>query len=295
MAEESLDAIEQEDFIPEDTYDGGDFASEDGEASETPEIQQQPQFVSAEMMDQMLTRQQEQFAKQQQELLNNLYSQSQQRDAMRAYEASQIQPPDPERMARALEEGETAEYIKMQNQQMHYLQQQYEQRLQQLEGLGARRFQEVNARLIEQAVPTYSKYKPEVDKLMDELQLDNEYRTNPQIVSILSDAVRGRNIDKEFEELTQQRRRQAAQRPTGDPTNSRRNMAAADADPVFSPAATEALRAAGRSLEQHARRLGYESAEAYERHVREYNERRHELDIPKWRRQNGREAQNRTR
>lgn len=281
---------------PQDILDSQDFVAEEEpaienaeDAVEGEESEQQapsPSFLSAEQMQEMLAQQQQQFAQSQRDLISSMQQQQIAQQQAAQAEAAAIRPPDPQAMARALEDGEMGEYIKLQNQQSLYMQQQYETRLAQLEQQGAQRFQEVNAALVKTAVPNYTKYEKDVEALMDDLQLPPELRVNAKVVGILADAARGRNFDREFDEATQQRRRQANQNATGEPTNTRQSAAqAGNDDPIHSPAAMEALRATGRSLEHHAKKLGYKTVEEYEAAIRSYNERRDAMDIPKWRRQ----------
>lgn len=282
---------EQDDVdLPDDEYDDeeedidegeGDTEGE-GEGDRQPAAAQQPQFLTADQVEQMISRQNEQFANYQRETLNAV----QQSMAPRR-EEEQLQPPDPKEMKRALEEGDSDRYLELQQQQLLYVQQMTENRIRSLEQAAVQRFDDLNQQTIE-TQPTYQRYKREVEAMMDDLQLGPSLRRNPKIVSILANAARGQNVEKEFEEMQQQRRRQRGRQATGEPTNARSGRSTRrgrqEQEPVFSPDAMQALRASRRTPDRHAQLLGYKDWADYEAQTAQQYERWDEMNVPSWRR-----------
>ena len=241
-----------------------------------------PAQLTSDQLEQILNRQNDQFQAQQRETMQMLGQQM--NPPPRQDNSPVIEMPDPREMQRAMDDGDSARFMELMNQRDAAIDLSHRQQLQGVTNAAVQRFDELNNRYIEQQ-PEFKRHRPEVEALMEEINMPASLRNQPNLVAILVDAVKGRNIDKEVDERIETRRRQRQQTPTGEPTSTRQVRSnVANPEPVFSNEAFEALRMAGRSPDRHAQTLGYADWAAYERATQEKYNNWDDMNIPAWRR-----------
>ena len=203
------------------------------------------------------------------------------------------QPPQPEQplmpsqdeVRTAFETGDGNAFMDVYTRSLQALHQANQQQVKQLENAGMQRINELSQEVVKQSVPDYTRYEKEVDRLAQEYGVTGDLRANPKVVQLLVNAAKGENLDREVDQRIEARQRQAAQRQTPDPSAQREEVRAGGRDaPLFSQAAFQALRNAGRTPDQHAQQLGYANFEEYEKAAAEKIETWHERSVPAWRR-----------
>lgn len=261
-----------EDFTLDDDFDAPVLSDDPGPPGdgEEPIVPPAPQpGVSVEQMQQMMDRQAQQFAEQQ---ATNMQMMQQ---ALRppAPGPEVIEAPDDAALQAAIEGGDAALFLRLSNQKQAAQEQRHQAQLTALAQQAAGRFTEVNAALLDTAVPGYAARKEAVGKQMDELGLSGDLRTNPKVIEILTRAEEGRpeNIEATIRARQEAQRRKGNDDPPGDVTGTTRRSAGRTppVEPVFTPDGLQALAYAGHDPETFARKLSGQSWEEYQASTRE--------------------------
>lgn len=253
------------------------------ETEPEPEPTPAPQYATVEQMQQMIQGVSEQ-------LQNNLlgYIQgSQQQQQPQQPQMPQIEEPSLDQIAEAWEEGETKKALQLQAQRDQAREMRYNYQLQQVYQHGQQEFANVNKKLVNNVVPDYQKYEKDVANLMEEVGLPKEYRSNLQIIELLTNSVKGRNIDKLVEERIEAMKRQENDAETATPgTVNRGTVSSVPPQRVVSEDAEMALNFVGKDKESFAKARGYQSWSDYENNVSAYQQvkRGQGSYMPKWRR-----------
>jgi hypothetical protein len=242
------------------------------ETEETEETTQPPQYATVADMQAMIEAQGLQMQNTLQTLLTP-------REAPQVAAAPEFVPEVSEDdMLQALEEGDHRKVLKLQAQQRRRDQQVSEYELNRLRQEGSQWIGNVNERIVREKLPSYDKYEKEIQGVLK--QFPANVRGNADVIQFVYNSVRGSHMDEELAERVEQeikaRKRAANLDQTGDPSPNRgagsgRRYQTED-EPYFSRTAMDALRAVGRSQDEQAKKLGYESWEAYEKSAQEYAE-----------------------
>lgn len=258
---------------------GGEVEGGDQPAGEPQTPASQPQFMSADQVTQLLNNQTQMIAE---HIANvNRPAAPQSQPQPEEPEPQSMMPTDRE-VREAFESGDGDAFMQVYARSLNAVHLANEQRIQRLERQGAQRMQQLAQETVRDAIP--DDYRDAVNEMMDELNMAPELRTNRQVLGILADAARGRNLDNEVNSAIEARvRRAAQQRQGGEPTTSRTARGQEPDEPTFSLAAMQALRNAGRSPDRHAQQLGYENWEAYERATADKYTTWRDRSVPAWR------------
>lgn len=270
--------------IPEMADPGAEFDDDgfDEEVPlETPEAQQEDApragFMSARDVQAMLDAQQARML----EHLERV--QAPRRDA------PPPPPPDPgsrmptqQEVRRAFESGDPDQFMDIYARGLQAVYDAADQRVRGLEQTGMQRIQELSREVVKTAVPEYQEYGRAAEKIMDEFGITGDLRANTQVVKLMIDAAKGRNLDGEVTRAVEARRRRAASRGTAD-TTSTRGVGSGDTEPVFSIEAMQTLRRTGRAPDRHAQALGYANWAEYEAATARKYETWQEDSVPAWR------------
>lgn len=239
--------------------------------------QQQPQFVTAEQMQEMINQTLGGFMQN----LQNFQAPNQQQEEAEepAPAAPQWQPRElpPEvgdnDIAQAFEEGDYAKAMKLQRQQRERDRIEYQNEVERLRAEGSNAINVLGEKVLLSDLPDYKKYEKEINKVLSSYPA--HLQSDPNVRRETYHYVRGKNLDKLKEEWLEEYKRQLNQPETGDVSeqNGRqqtRQKGAHDQQPrYFQETDLAALRSVGRNEEEFAQKLGYESWEAYQKHADE--------------------------
>lgn len=255
---------EPEQNVADDANDAAD------ENEDQQEGQAQPAYVTVDQMQAMIEAQ----GKQMQETLATLLAPATAPATMPEPEF-EAEVSDDEMFA-ALEEGDNKKILQLQQRQRKRDRQIAEHQMNQLRQEGSQWIGNVNLKLAEEKFPDYGKYKKEIDGVLATFPAN--LRADDGIIEFVYNSVRGKHMDEELETRKKQweeaQKRQANLEPTGDPSpgTRRQGQRYEEDEPYFSSDVDEALRFAGRSRDEQARRLGYTNWAEYEAMAREYDE-----------------------
>lgn len=213
-------------------------------------------FMSADQVQQMLDNQRNMITDTLTKMTQPAAPAPQQQQA----EPRQVMPTSQE-VRSAFETGDADQFIDVYNRGLQAVYDAADARVTQLERAGAQRIQQLAQDAARDAVP--DEYRETVDGIMDKFGLAPELRTNKDILQVLTDAAKGRNLDAEVNKAIEARVRQKTQRQTADPTSGRQAQTGQEEEPIFSMGAMQALRNAGRTTDQHAQALGYANWEEF--------------------------------
>ena len=170
-------------------------------------------------------------------------------------------------IAAAYEEGDFKRAMKLQKQQRERDRVAHQQELNQLRMDGAAAIGQIGEEVLVSKLPDYAKYKKEIDEYL--LQFPAESRQDPGVRREVYFLIRGKHADdianERVEEWKRQQNLQSGTEPgstTGRETTTKKATKSAVAA-QFHEVDLEALRTVGRSSDEFARRLGYESMEDY--------------------------------
>ena len=252
--------------------------SPDGEGDETPE--EKPAFVTVDQMQAMIEAQ----GKQMQETLQTLLTPT--AAPVAAQEPQFVAEVNDDDILAALEEGDNKKVLQLQKQQRLRDKQIAEYQMNQLRTEGSQWIGNVNQKLAEEKLPDYGKYKKEIDGVLATFPM--HLRADEGIIEFVYNAARGKHMDEEVEtrakQLLEAQKRQANGEPdSGDPSPGARRRAGnnqryEEDEPYFSRDVDDTIRAAGRSHDEQARKLGYDSWDEYVAMAKEYDEK----PIHKW-------------
>lgn len=248
---------------------------------ETPQVET-PQYATVDQMREMV---QGVTAQLQENLIGLVQGRQQPVQQEPVYQAPH--EPSLDEIAEAWEMGETKKALQLQAQRDQARDYRYGMELNRIRQEGAQAFSDVNSQLLGSAVPDYKKFEKDVAKKMDELGLGKEFRTNPKIVKLITDAVKGEKFDDLYQERIEAQKRQENDAAQGDMTSKRNNRLAAEVKPVFSNEAERAIRMSGVDKEQFAKKRGYGSWKDYEDNAAafaDYRDNGGGTYVPKWRR-----------
>lgn len=209
-------------------------------------------------------------------------------------EEEPIKAPSHEQLRTALEEGDWDRYTQLAAQRENAIYQasvrEADKRVNAFRSEGQQWMEKTNRQIIGTAVPDYKKYQEDVEALAEQLGIDAVSRTSPEVVEMLTSTVRGRpeNIEKEFAARLEAQKRQAnGDGTTSDVASVGRTLPGERSDraPVFSQEALRALEVAGRTGDEMAKKIGYESFAEYEKAAVALDN--DERVVPKWRRAKG--------
>lgn len=279
----------------DDEFEDDEYAEEPDESEQEDEPEEPPQYASSpvqltnEQLEQIFAKQQEQFQKQQRdtaEYLRTLSRPQQQQDIV-----DEIEAPSFRELRRAIEENDMEKYEQLLAQQSAANDIKWERRLRQLAGEATQYFARYDEHIAQTVVPEYKDYEAAINEIKKDLPpIPKEYMNHPGVRRLFVNAARGMNIEAEVQrrsESEQTQRRRRANPQTGAPTNQRqqtRRNARRSNEPVFTDEAYAALRAAGRTPDQHAQRLGYANWSEYEKATQTMYDNWDEMNIPAWRR-----------
>lgn len=197
----------------------------------------------------------------------------------------QIVPlPSPADWQKALEEGDTATFTKLQQQerlhhqqQMALMQKHNAQQLQEAENRAAEALNQMGAQILPGQVSDYDRYKAQIEAELDELGIQGAMRNNPRLIEKVKNSVIGANIEEEIKRRREEEARQANGDATNDMTNQpgRRNpvgAGGANSQPVFEQSVYDSMQYVGHDRERVARQMGYSSWAAYEAMVQQMND-----------------------
>lgn len=251
------------------------------EPVEEPQVET-PQYATVEQMQQLVQG----VASQLQENLVGLV-QGRQQPVQQEPTYQAPHEPSLDEIAEAWEMGETKKALQLQAQRDQARDYRYSVEFNRIRQEGAQAFSDVNSQLLGSAVPDYKKFEKDVAKKMDELGLGKEFRTNPKIVKLITDAVKGEKFDDLYQERIEAQKRQENDAAQGEVASRRSNRLPAEQKQVFSAEAERALRMGGVDKEQFAKKRGYGSWKDYEDNAAafvDYRDNGGGSYVPKWRR-----------
>lgn len=247
-------------------------------------IQPVQQYATVEQMQAMV---QGVTAQLQENLVNFMSGQQHQQQPQQQEPAYQpIQEPSLDEVQAAWEEGDTRKAIQLQAQRDAARDQRYEYQLYRLRQEGESWVGGVNEQLLGTSVPEYKKYEKDVQQLGKEIGIDAKLLKNPQVVALLTDAVKGRKIDEIYAERQEAERRQANDAALGEPTGGRAYPTKVPKESPIGEAEESAIRYYGIDREQFAKKRGHNSWSDYEDTVAAYKSAKQGQAnyVPKWRR-----------
>lgn len=230
----------------------------EGEEKHAEEVALQPALMSAEAVQAMLDRNAEQMNQHFTALVTGLQTSLTPKE-----QQQQVAMPSDEEMKKALDDGDSAAYLRLQKQKDIAMATIYDQRLSAQETAANERLLALQERVVETSVP--QEYKKEVDGMLDELGVDRSLRSNPKVLELLTLAAKGKNADALAAAAVEAAKRQANLEPTGDVSGVGRVVGGKEAPaPVFSDNAHHALSAAGHDKNAFAKGMGYKDWDDYE-------------------------------
>lgn len=243
-----------------------------------------PQYATVEQMQQMVEGV---ASKLQENLAQFVQGQPQQVVYQQAVpQQQQAHEPTLDEINEAFEEGDTRKALQLQAQREAIREQKYQQQLAALRQEGQSWVSGVNSQLLGTLVPDYSKYDKDVKRKMEELGLPKDQQSNPEIVKLITNAVKGEKLDEIFAERQEAERRRANDALTDVPNGSRSNPSNISPEQVFSDDAVHALRAVGQDQDSFARKRGYGSWKEYEANAKAFQKAKQGQGsyTPKWKR-----------
>lgn len=175
--------------------------------------------------------------------------------------------PSDEDFKKALDEGDTAGFLRLQRQKDVAMATIYDNRLTAQEAASNERMLALQERVVSTSVP--DEYKKEVDGMMDELGITRDLRTNPKVLELLTLAAKGKNADAIAAAAVEAAKRQANDDPVGDVSSQGRAVGGHEKpEPVFSDQAHMALQSVGRDGDAFAKGMGYKDWADYENATR---------------------------
>ena len=240
--------------------------AEDQEDLDPQEGQQEPAqtqgFMTADQVNDMLERHTRMMMQQNEQYLNTVQQIAQPQPPVS--QEPQVQMPTQDEVREAFETGDGSKFMDVYNRSLAAVHNASQQQVRALEAAGMERINQLSQEVVKSTVPDYQTYEKEVDRLATEYGVSGDLRSNPKVVQLLVNAAKGEHLEQEVERRMEARARQAAQRQTPDPTTGREPASQpVDQEPLFSMAALQALRNAGRSPDQHAQQMGYANWDEY--------------------------------
>lgn len=247
-------------------------------------------FMTADQVNDMLERHTRMMMEQNQQYLSTVQQMAQ---PQQPAQEPQVQMPSQDEVREAFETGDGSRFMDVYNRSLAAVHNASQQQVRALEQAGMERINQLSQEVVKSTVPDYQTYEKEVDRLANEYGVSGDLRSNPKVVQLLVNAAKGEDLEREVERRMEARARQAVQRQTPDPTAVREPSAQPESEePVFSLAALQALRNAGRSPDQHAQQMGYANWDAYVQATSEKYQSWSERSVPAWRKRlNERRAQ----
>lgn len=238
-----------------------------------------PQYATVEQMQEMISG----VSSQLQENFVNLVRGGQQPQAS---VEPQFNAPSLDEIAEAYEEGDTRKAVQLQAQREAALEQKFAHQLSQVYNEGRSWVSGVNTQLAETSVPDFKKYRKEVAKKMDELGIPEASRSNPQVIELVTNAIKGSRIDEIIAERAEAQKRQENEAPASIPTGRRGNPLNAEPEEVLSADALRVLNGMGMDKESFAKARGVESWAKYQENIEAYAEYQYNprTYVPKWKR-----------
>lgn len=240
------------------------------------EVEEKPQAMvnmTTEQLQSLLNQQAEMFTSGLQQTVSQFV-----KPVNTEEEEKPLQAPSHEQIAAALaeaqESGDYSKYTQLQQQREGAIyqagQREVQKEVKRLRTEGSNFIAQTNKQLIKQSVPDFDRYESEVEALASQLGLPQDTWTQPDVVALLTNTVRGRpeNIEREFAERMEAQKRQAnGTGQTADVGTAGRSLPSRgeEREPILSDEGKRALRSIGKTDDEFAKMMGYPDWATYER------------------------------